>query len=445
MNKKYLKYGGIAVAGLLVIFIAFYLYAFIALKHEAKKQGEVAGFKLFLDGVVIDEYKINPSIKLTRVYMHGMPWELLAAEPEYISIKQADIDADDLLTAPVKWPFNSKLIDVDSLNVSKTILQQKMIFTGSAKQTEETPLLLEFENDHLSGKAEIRIEDNQLQMIDISFDQADMDFPLLKTKRGSGWLSFSYEDDWQIVGELDAGITLLGPYQFFDSTVKINGPVSQADMTFSGELEQKNIVIDRQSGNYFVRQEDKTLPVIADQDVLQQIILTLDKAQQFQTATKQNKKLEKEQQVKQEKKVEPVAAKESEKTELPPPIAFKIQPVTLPEIKLQTLIANTALAGFIYQQSLVQVDQPCINGTGQCWIAHGQGGIFSYNPEILPAYFPKMKDYEQMKQLRAALLNFNVQNITVQGKDKTAQQITLKGTTSQNQPAEIQLSVLGLE
>jgi hypothetical protein len=288
MNKKIFKYGGIVGAIIFLVAAGYYDYAYEKLREEAKTHGEIKGFKLFLDGIVINEFKINPSINLTRVYFHGMPWSLLDGKPDYIAIKQADIDADTILDAPVAWPFNSKLIDIDTLKISKTILQEKIIFSGSAKQNEETPLLLDFTSDdktqNLSGKAEIRIEDNKLQMIDINFDQSDIDFPILKTKRGSGWLSLSYEDNWQIVGELDAGITLLGTYQFFDSTVKISGPITQPDMTFAGKLDQKNIVIDRSEGNYFVRQEDKTLPVIADQDTLQEIILTLDKAKQFQTA-----------------------------------------------------------------------------------------------------------------------------------------------------------------
>jgi hypothetical protein len=433
-----------------IIVAALYFYAFTTLKQQTEQQGEAKGFKLFIDGIVVDEFKINPSIKFTQLYLHGFPWELLQDKPEYISAVQADIDADHLLTAPIKWPFTAQSIDIPVLKIHKTILGKQVDFSGSAKQTPETPILLDFTNDDenhaLSGKTEIRIENGQVQMIDTEFDEADIDFPLLGTKRGSGWLSLSYEDGWQIVGELDAGITLLGPYQFFDSTVKLTGPVAQEEMTFSGQLDQQTIIINQREGNYFVQQGDQTLPVAPNDNPLQEIVSTLDKVKQSQIAAEEAAKLAQKQAEEEQKKKTAKKKEEKKKQETPPPSALKIEPVTLPETSFDTVTTGTSLAGFIYKQPLVQVKQPCgPNIAGECWEAHAQGGQFSYNPEALPKYFLQLKDYEQVKQLKSALLDFNIQTMVVQGKDKTAQKIILKGTTTQNQPAEIQLSVLGLE
>jgi hypothetical protein len=344
-----------------------------------------------------------------------------------------------------------------SVKISKTILGKVVTFTGFAKQSSETPLLLDFSSDDekigLSGKAEIRIDKDKIQMIDVDFEQADIDALQFGTKRGTGWLSFSYEDNWQIVGELDAGITLLGQYQFFDSSIKITGAVAQPEMTFAGRMNDENIVIDQREGNYFIRRNEQTLPVTVNNQPLQETILTLDKINQIQLAEAQALKEQQEKQAEEEQKKKTKDKKKLEikpaeepKPELAPPVAFKIEPVKLPEIKFAEITGNTALAGFIYPEPLVQVNQPCLsNITGQCWTAHGQGGQFSYNPAILPDYFLKLKDYEQVKQLKVALLNLNVQSITIQGKDKTAQKVILKGSTPDGQPVEVQLSVLGLE
>lgn len=411
---------------------------------------KIDGFKLFLDGVVIDHFYTN-NFKLDRVYFHGTPWKLYKAGPDYINVLSAEITNQNLFTSAIEWPISKDIpLVIERLHFKFSLLNKNVAVTGMAKQDPETPLLVDFETTSdtlaLQGQAEIRIHDNRMQMIDLEFQDAFIGLKDLQTKRMSGWLSYSYENDWQVIGEMEAGFTGFTDRNFSEASLKINGPAMAPDVTFSATENNRVVEINRKDGVVTLQKDARLFPVsgnVLDSALLQNISVTLAKHEQLEMAELLQQQEKDQLESLKKETIQPVQEPVIAIIEtLPekPVIPVRPEPVRLPEIRLAELLGNSVLRGFVYSHSVTPVKH--LEGT---WIARGKGGIVTYDDRNIPEYFIKLKDYEQSKVLQAALLNFNVRSLTVKGVGDQVQEMILKGTTSANQPAEIQLSVLALE
>lgn len=430
---------------------AVYGAAFYTLREKVAHdlhRAEIQGFKLFLDGIVIDRIKSGPMV-FSRVYFHGNPWQLYRAQPDYINILHAQIMAGNILSAPIDWPLSPDIpLVVEKLSFSLPLMGRDMAMDGTAKQDPETPLLIDFQSQDkaldLQGQVEIRLDKNRIGSVDLEFHDASIDLDGLQTKRMSGWLSYSFENDWQVIGEIESGFAAAGDRHFSEASLKVNGQVISPDATFSGNENGQVVEINRHSGNVTLQKDARVFPVLGtalNHELLQNIDLTLGKLEQLLLAEKQETEIaaaEKPVDKPPEKPPEPPSETPVVLPPAPVPVV-KQEPVRLPEVRLEKLVQNSVLHGFSYTETLVPVAKP--DGT---WTAHGSGGMLNYDDRQIPAYFIKLKDYEQSKTLQSALLNFVVQTMTVKGIRDQVLAIDLKGVTASGQPAEIQLSVSGL-
>lgn len=459
-----------------VLAASAYTAGYVALKNKYAAQmasADISGFKLYVDGIVIDEIAINKNVNLKRVYFHGFPWMLYLSGPDYINVLSADIKTDNLFTQKILWPFNNNApFVIEKINVNTNLMGTALAFSGNAKQTPETPLLVDFQSNdkalNLSGQAELRFKDGMLETTDIKFEDSSADLALIQTKRMSGWASYSFDQEWQLVGEIDAGFTKLISREFSDATLKLTGFANAPQITFAGNENGEAIIIDKKDSDVTILRKEQIFPVHADQldnQLLTSIVQTFDKIDQLPApeekkiivaaVEKPKKKEEKAEIVKPKVSVEPKSEPDQVlkiKPEIKPNEEAKVEDKpelvkeALPSIRLEFLTGNSDLKGFFYTNSVTPVSYDCAKATDtNCWIAQGLGGEFTYNPDNLPNYFLKIKNYQELVQLKTALLKFVVESITVQGKEQQATEINLKGTTSGGQPAEIQLSVLAGE
>jgi len=134
------------------------------------------------------------------------------------------------------------------------------------------------------------------------------------------------------------------------------------------------------------------------------------------------------------------------KAEPSPTPSLIVEEVTLPEMPFAKLAEKSLFAQFSYAPNLIYVTYQCSNDNQKnCWTAHGTGGHLSYDPQNIPAYFLRQKNYEESQQFRKVLLSFDVQSLTLKGKGDNVQEMEIKGTTAEGKPAYIELSVEGLE
>ena len=458
MNKMWKKAGWALSAATFLSALA-YGGAYYVLDQKVKQQFpnvRMGNMKLFLDGIVLPEIETD-QLKLTRIYLHGTPWQLYQRGPDYMNVLKAELKSSAVLSTPMPWPFDENIpLAIDAVTFTMPLLGQEIALLGSAKQDPETPLLMDFESQtrelDLQGQAEIRVHEGHVQMVDIDFEGASLDLPQVQAKRMSGWLSYSYEKDWQLIGELEAGFAVMDQRAFSEVSLKLNGPAILPDATFSGMENQMMVEINRKDAAVTLQKDARIFPMqgeVLNTALLQQIDVTLDKFEQLSTIQKlqqeeaqviaaQAEKADAEKRLKAKEEQEQATVLAEAVVE---PVAIeKPKSVQLPEVRLEDLIGNSALKGFVYSALLSPVKH--IDGT---WTARGKGGILTYDVRNIPEYFIKLNDYEQSKVLQGALLDFNVRAVTVKGVGDKVQEMTLKGTTAANQPAEIQLSVLALE
>jgi hypothetical protein len=431
---------------------------------------QVSGFHLYLDGVVIDELKTD-QLTFTKLYLHGYPWNIGTMNADYISTERLIVNSKNLFSSPIYWPFKDSMpLTIKNVEMNTEFMGQKFQFIGSLKQSEETPLLLGFESTTkelaLMGQSEIRVKDRHIKMIDLEFHDASLSQPNLTFKRSAGWASLSYEKGWNIIGEIDSGFTQIKEQPLFDGTLKINGPVQNPNITLAAKDKINDpIILNKNNKGFFISINDKNLPVkgnTLDIQTIENMAIVLHKHDKFMLAKLEKQKLPPiEEQPVLKASVKPVKKIPTKNKKDPAPIQKQapviqasipdpappvIQPVSLPQVSFYDLIQNTIFSGFYYGKPLTLMQVPCTNTLEtSCWTARGKKGSFTYNPEVLPQYLLRIRNYEQVKQLKDVLLNMQLRSIVIHGQGQQAREMILKGKTAEGREAYIQLSVLDLE
>ena len=421
-----------------------------ALSAHGIHQARLTGFKLYLDGLVIDRLQMG-QLDFQTLYFSGAPWALLKQKPDYIYIEKLAIDVENIFSNPMQWPFAPQTpLTIENVSFHQPILGQDILFRGKIKHSPDAPLLFDFKSRDpilkLKGQTELRLSDYQLNSIDIEFDNAKLNIPSLRTKRTSGWLSFTQDQNWSIIGEIASGFILLNDRPLFDSTLKLNGTVDKVDFNFSGleNPDQTSWVFDHQDDKIYIRHLDTTKMMewggltpatLTDLTTLMTSFPPPIIEKKIAVVGEKSKKIPI---IPNSKPIKPPS--------LPEPESLIVEEMTLPEKSFADLARRSLFADFSYFSPLVYVASPCAaDHSLLCWTAHGTKGQFHYDPQNLPAYFLRQKNYAESQKFRQVLLNFNVETITLKGKDDAIEQVDLKGTTAEGQPAYIELSVEGLE
>lgn len=464
---------GVAIAALIsgLAYTAAYCTLRSQLKTALHEAGyadiDIHGVGLYLDGLVVKRLDLaNKQLSFYRVYFAGAPWKLLAGKPEYIYAENLHIDSENIFESPVHWPFHRNIpLTIRKADIQTMVLGRTIRLEGQMKRSPGTPLFFDFTSSSpeviADGQTEIRTRKNVVRNIDIEFQDASLSFPLLKTKRSSGWLSFSWDNAWNVVGEVESGFANIPQNQFFDNSLKISGPVDNVDFTFSGATRNNKMqwVIDRHDGDLYLRYHNKAKQIPwggLTNHMLEDISIEMLTVDLPAVAAKKDEPLEKKKNKPIQKLLDTAKADDADIVVAPKPVeqmrapipqeSLQIESVKLPEMSLDKLLANSIFAGFFYGPHLVYLTHECPQDEDRnCWTARSQGGKLTYNPQAMPSYFTRLKDYEQSVQLRYILLSFDVQSMTISGKGDNVQQFSVKGKDADGRAAYIELSVNDLE
>lgn len=425
--------------------------------------------KPYMDGIVIDDMSLGPYIRLSTLYIEGYPWQILRNKLQHIYIKQADIKARNILDQRIVWPFQHNVpLTVENVNLTFPFMAQDITFEGEFKQAPNIPLLFKFNSTSpiltLQGQSEVRIKDSIVQSIDIEFQDAHVDTPILQAKRSSGWLSLTYDENlWNIVSEIDAGFIKIPDYSLFDTTFKLNGTAAQLDFFISGNDQQsKNAwIFERQANDLHIRNLDQTktiawagfnntllrkastiMTTFAKDESKVEIVSKPKEKPVIKTAKIEKKKQPEKKAPKKPEAVIPVQEPETSEVviiEKPPQTVY---------VPFRQLIQNSLFEGFLYDRPMVLMPRVCVSeAQNECWIARSQGGVLRYNandPWAVPPYFARLQDYEQATKLRALLVLLNIDTLILSGDKNGVQDMSVLGRNAQGTKIHIDLSVLGL-
>lgn len=449
----------VSVALLYAVYYFVALHRFDAqLRNAGYKQAKIQGFVPYLDGVVIRDLRAG-SFHFSNLYLAGGPHRHAFDKASYLSADKLDIDVNNLFSGAVQWPLPTDIpLTINHVAFNKNILGRDIRFAGKIKQDPGTPLLFDFTTEssdaEITCQAEIRIKDGLFTSVDLEFADASIKLPLLDVRRSMGWVSWLYNQSWNVIGEIESGFVSLGHHTLGDTALKLNGDTKTPDFSFGG-MDNKatnSWVFDRENSALLIRhgQLSKqvqwlglnksmlvTMAGVMDSFMIQD---SPEPVPVKKTAGKPYGQPLKEAETPAEKSI--AVANEKVTDESMPVLGT----VVFAQKSFAELVAGSLFADFQYSKNLTYVGRECVdNASSNCWTAQAVGGHFGYNSEMIPAYFLRQQDYEQSKLFRKVLQSFNVQSIKLTGNAQMIQTLTLNGTGPDGQPAYIELFVEGAE
>lgn len=259
------RFYGLAAGGLIVILLAgIVLYISVQslvaqiIQGQIRQQGypsaEIDDVGLYLDGIVIQQIKLNDQVILKDVFTPQSAPDIAKHGIRHLIVRQWEQSIAGKQQIPARWPFpHAESVSVENMSLHITLPQQVVTLSGTLKSLQPEAgnlvLLLPFDVAEtgymLQGKLEIAIEKGQISAIDINLDEGSYQSADLSLKRMSGWFNAQFADQAvsQIQAQFMAGSALYGGQNFADAMVQYSD--SAAEQT------QWTVNLNRAAENYF--------------------------------------------------------------------------------------------------------------------------------------------------------------------------------------------------
>lgn len=469
-KKKTIRIAAIIFTAVIVVYAVWYAVLWSsftkALDDYGYKDVQTSGFIPYFDGIVVGEITLDQNVSAQKLYIHGYPWQWGSKKPRQYYIEKLVWNASGLAKTPIQWPFKRKdTIHIKDIEIKAPLLDGTIDLAGTIKKPAEAPFLFELtsQSPQFKGdiKGEIHARKKTVHVIDLEFQESQLKDDLIKTKRMSGWFSFSWDKQWNVMGEIESGFANSNGFQTYDNNLKVSGSLDDVDFAFAANVEKtlQPIILDKIDTNVMVRsyEEKSDMPWSGlDAEFIEALKQVLD-VQYAQNQETEHVKLALAKAKQRSKRVlldkpkpVPAAVKVVEQKPVSSAndslLVIEEKPI-LPQVSFGQLAQNGLFAGFYYTKKLTVIPHACgKEEEQQCWTARAQGGRLGYGANALnPPYFARIKDVYEARMIRKILKDFDVQVITLKGRGNVLERIDLKGFNADKTPVYIELAIDSLE
>lgn len=337
---------------------------------------------------------------------------------EKIIVPALDLGEISFSSPALLWPYKTMHVDIEHITANFKWQDQPCDFTGSFKNA-----ALQWHavcpSFNAKGTGALTFAESQVQEVDLEIEE--LTFPDWQMRRSEGWLSLTWQQGWQMQGEIDAGFLDMQKQSFAQQHLTLQQDAENQTLDFRG------IAVPQQQPVSIISKNNKLNIVYADQTAEAELADWQEKLAAILAP-------------KVEKTAPKIAEKQKPKAIVPQVI--KTTPTSY-RAAWDDLVKTSIFLGFHYTQALDVFPQICMNDKNTlCKVAHGHKGVLTYSVSNPPSYFGKISDAQQRLQLQNALYELQVQRLRLYttGEGKVTR-LVLRGKTPQGQAVQLDLNV----
>ncbi len=205
----------------------------ILIQHTQSEHVQIENPHLYLDGLLVEKINVSNHIILKNVLFQDQTIK----QVETVEIKYTDLQ--QVFAQPLPFDFYEQL-KIKYLTIKLPFLGEEVAFNGKLKTLQKSDqssfYQIDFKSNSpilkASGFAKFSIANGNIDHIDVTIDQANINHAMLKARRISGWWHYNRQDGNPVFSFDMGSADWLDKFIFNDLQISLNN----RKMTFSSDL-----------------------------------------------------------------------------------------------------------------------------------------------------------------------------------------------------------------